>query len=133
MSTEFHTVNGPCSNLVPSGPGYEGISLANQVCPIVGAEPGQENVVGQRYVGLSFGYEFGHVWRVSIFNKETLSSWTNRAPELCNLVCLWCILHSLSPLFHRIQHLSLELHVRYTVQARIKVRRNSRSSYGRWK
>ncbi|KXN81251.1 Brefeldin A resistance protein [Leucoagaricus sp. SymC.cos] len=63
MSTEFHTINGPCSNLVPSGAGYEGISIANQVCPIVGAQPGQLDVVGAQYVLLSFGYEFGHVWR----------------------------------------------------------------------
>lgn len=66
MTNEFHTLNGVCSSLVPSGPGYEGTSIANQVCPIVGAEPGQSNVSGQRYVDLSFGYEFGHLWRVRV-------------------------------------------------------------------
>ncbi|KAJ3555176.1 hypothetical protein NP233_g12270 [Leucocoprinus birnbaumii] len=63
ITTEFHTLNGPCSNLVPSGPGYETVSIANQVCPVVGAEPGQRNVNGERYINLSFGYSFGHVWR----------------------------------------------------------------------
>lgn len=102
MTTEFHTLNGPCSSLVPSGPGYESVSLANQVCSIVGAEPGQEDVIGQRYVELSFDYEFGHVWRVSIFSKIGIFNRTKCAPELRNLVRFWCILHSLSSLFYRV-------------------------------
>ncbi|KAF5350668.1 hypothetical protein D9756_008520 [Leucocoprinus leucothites] len=63
ITNEFHTLNGPCSNLVPSGPGYESILIANQVCPVVGAEPGQSNVAGERYISLSFGYSFSHIWR----------------------------------------------------------------------
>ncbi|KAF9445670.1 pleiotropic drug resistance ABC transporter [Macrolepiota fuliginosa MF-IS2] len=63
MANEFHTLHGPCSNPVPSGPGYENISVSNQVCPVVGAEAGQLTVSGQRYIELSFGYSFGHVWR----------------------------------------------------------------------
>ena len=64
MTNEFSTLNGVCSNLVPSGPGYEGISLANQVCPIVGAQPGQDRVNGNRYVELSFEYYLSKLWRV---------------------------------------------------------------------
>ncbi|RXW18211.1 hypothetical protein EST38_g7644 [Candolleomyces aberdarensis] len=63
MTNEFSTLNGICSNLVPSGPGYEGISLANQVCPIVGALPGQDRVNGNRYVELSFEYYHKNMWR----------------------------------------------------------------------
>ncbi|KAH9022163.1 pleiotropic drug resistance ABC transporter [Lactarius pseudohatsudake] len=39
ISNEFHTLNGTCSNLVPSGTGYENVSLANQVCGTVGSIP----------------------------------------------------------------------------------------------
>ncbi|XP_006455063.1 hypothetical protein AGABI2DRAFT_121012 [Agaricus bisporus var. bisporus H97] len=71
MANEFRTLNGQCSSLVPSGPGYEGISLINQVCPIVGAEAGQSTVSGERYVSESFGYEFGQIWR----NYAILCAW----------------------------------------------------------
>ncbi|QID82919.1 ATP-binding cassette multidrug transporter pdr12 [Saccharomyces pastorianus] len=37
VSTEFHHREMLCSALVPSGPGYEGISIANQVCDAAGA------------------------------------------------------------------------------------------------
>ncbi|KAF8624325.1 hypothetical protein AX17_007154 [Amanita inopinata Kibby_2008] len=59
---EFHTLNGICSTLVPSGPGYEGISLSNQVCTTVGSLPGQDRVDGNRFVNLSFGYSYSHLW-----------------------------------------------------------------------
>ena len=64
MTNEFHTLDGLCSTLVPSGPGYEGISLRNQVCTIVGSQPGQDTVSGSTYVRLSFDYSIGHLWRV---------------------------------------------------------------------
>ncbi|KAF9484261.1 pleiotropic drug resistance ABC transporter [Pholiota conissans] len=63
MSNEFHDLEGTCSNLVPSGPGYENVSLANQVCAVVGAEAGQATVSGSAYIGLSFGYYFSDLWR----------------------------------------------------------------------
>lgn len=67
MTNEFHTLNGVCSTLVPSGPGYEGISLANQVCTVLGSEPGQATVSGSAYLALSFGYFFQNLWRVRVF------------------------------------------------------------------
>ncbi|KAF9555496.1 pleiotropic drug resistance ABC transporter [Agrocybe pediades] len=63
MVNEFHTLDGTCSTLVPSGPGYAGVSLANQVCTVVGSEPGRDTVQGERYVSLSFGYSYSHLWR----------------------------------------------------------------------
>ena len=66
MTNEFRTVNGTCNNLVPQGPGYEGVSLSNQVCTTVGALPGQPTVQGSRFVELSFGYSYNHLWRVSL-------------------------------------------------------------------
>lgn len=63
LTNEFHTLNGTCSQLVPSGDGYENVSLANQVCTTVGSLPGQANVDGNRWAQLSYGYSHSHVWR----------------------------------------------------------------------
>ena len=64
MTNEFRTLNLDCSSLVPQGPGYENITLENQVCPVVGAVSGQTTVNGLRYLKLSFNYEWSHMWRV---------------------------------------------------------------------
>lgn len=65
MVNEFHTLNGDCASLVPQGPGYENITLANQVCTTVGSQSGQSFVNGMRYIVMSFGYSYSHLWRVS--------------------------------------------------------------------
>lgn len=64
MTNEFSTLNLECSNLVPQGPGYENITLENQVCAVVGAVPGQTTVNGLRYLKLSYDHEWDHIWRV---------------------------------------------------------------------
>jgi len=56
-------LQGACSSLVPSGTGYEGVSIQNQACPVVGAIPGQAYVDGSRYVYLAFDYAYSHTWR----------------------------------------------------------------------
>lgn len=66
MVNEFHTLDGACANLIPQGPGYEGISLTNQVCGSVGALPGESTVNGSRFLSLSYGYTYSELWRVSI-------------------------------------------------------------------
>ncbi|KAF9650879.1 pleiotropic drug resistance ABC transporter [Thelephora ganbajun] len=63
LTNEFRTLQGTCSTLVPSGAGYEGTSIQNQACPVVGAIPGQSHVDGNRYVSLSFEYTYSHTWR----------------------------------------------------------------------
>ncbi|KAH6877437.1 pleiotropic drug resistance ABC transporter [Coprinopsis sp. MPI-PUGE-AT-0042] len=63
MANEFHALDGACASLVPSGPGYEGVSVANQVCPVVGGEAGQPTVNGDTYLMLSYGYMYNHLWR----------------------------------------------------------------------
>ncbi|KAG6842900.1 hypothetical protein H0H93_002993, partial [Arthromyces matolae] len=63
VANEFHTLDGTCSNLVPQGPGYEGVSLSNQVCTTVGAVPGQSTVNGNTFIQLSYGYSYSNVWR----------------------------------------------------------------------
>ncbi|KAG1763106.1 ABC-2 type transporter-domain-containing protein [Suillus occidentalis] len=63
LMNEFHSLNGTCSMLVPSGPGYENISLANQVCATVGAQPGQNFVDGNLFAELSYEYYYSNLWR----------------------------------------------------------------------
>ncbi|KIJ14869.1 hypothetical protein PAXINDRAFT_169539 [Paxillus involutus ATCC 200175] len=63
LVNEFHTLNGTCTTLVPQGPGYENITLANQVCTAVGSQPGLATVDGNAYVSLSFGYEYSNLWK----------------------------------------------------------------------
>ncbi|KAF8598979.1 pleiotropic drug resistance ABC transporter [Ceratobasidium sp. AG-I] len=60
---EFHGLKGECSMFAPSGPGYQGVSIANQVCTTVGATAGQSIVDGDTFVELSFGYSYDNLWR----------------------------------------------------------------------
>ncbi|KAH8118882.1 ABC-2 type transporter-domain-containing protein [Phellopilus nigrolimitatus] len=62
LVNEFHTLDGTCATLVPQGPGYENISLANQVCTSVGSVAGQSTVNGNTFVELSYGYSYSHLW-----------------------------------------------------------------------
>ncbi|KAG5727434.1 Brefeldin A resistance protein [Termitomyces sp. T112] len=62
LTNEFRTLNARCSTLVPSGPGYENVLLANQVCTTVGSIPGSEYVDGARYALLSFSFSYSHTW-----------------------------------------------------------------------
>lgn len=63
MVVEFHGRKALCTTLVPSGPGYEHVSVSNQVCAVTGARPGQLYVSGDDYVELSFSYSYSHLWR----------------------------------------------------------------------
>ncbi|KAG0700795.1 ABC-2 type transporter-domain-containing protein [Suillus ampliporus] len=63
LTNEFHTLNGTCTTLVPQGPGYENISLANQVCTTVGSLPGMTTVDGNTFVNLSYGYSYSDLWK----------------------------------------------------------------------
>ncbi|KIP01968.1 hypothetical protein PHLGIDRAFT_130987 [Phlebiopsis gigantea 11061_1 CR5-6] len=63
LTNEFNTLDGECSALIPQGPGYENITLANQVCTTVGSVSGQATVNGSRYLALSFRYSHTHLWR----------------------------------------------------------------------
>jgi len=55
LANEFRRLNVPCAQLAPSGPGYQGISSANQVCTIAGSAPGQTTVIGLEYLRSNFG------------------------------------------------------------------------------
>ena len=43
LSNEFHTIDTPWAALVPQGPSYEKVTLANQVCTTVGSVSGRLN------------------------------------------------------------------------------------------
>jgi ATP-binding cassette subfamily G (WHITE) protein 2 (SNQ2) len=64
MVNEFHTLNGTCTMLVPSGFGYENATLANQVCSTTGSQPGMATVPGDAYMSVSFDYSYSNLWRV---------------------------------------------------------------------
>ncbi|KAJ6552975.1 pleiotropic drug resistance ABC transporter [Mycena capillaripes] len=63
MANEFRTINGTCSTLIPQGPSYESVSIANQACSTVGALPGQNFVDGSRFIKLSFDYSYSNTWK----------------------------------------------------------------------
>lgn len=67
LTNEFHTLKGTCSTLVPSGVGYENVSLQNQVCTTLGSVAGQSIVDGATYAELSYGYTYSHTWRVCVY------------------------------------------------------------------
>ncbi|GAA5925123.1 hypothetical protein JCM10213_000539 [Rhodosporidiobolus nylandii] len=64
LTNEFRNLNVPCVSLVPQGPGYAGVDIANQVCSgTAGATAGSAIVNGLRYCEANFGYKWSHTWR----------------------------------------------------------------------
>lgn len=63
MVNEFHGREFPCASFVPSGPGYENVSLEQKVCSTIGAAPGSDVVQGTDFIRASLGYENSHRWR----------------------------------------------------------------------
>lgn len=61
MTNEFRNLEViPCVGVVPTGPGYENVSTANQVCTITGSVPGQTTINGLRYLSVNYGYEYAN-------------------------------------------------------------------------
>ncbi|KAG1721060.1 CDR ABC transporter-domain-containing protein [Suillus lakei] len=63
LMNKFDTLNSTCSMLIPSGPAYLNISLADQVCATVGAQLGQNFVDGNLIMELSYDYYHSNLWR----------------------------------------------------------------------
>ncbi|KAK7206452.1 ABC-2 type transporter-domain-containing protein [Myxozyma melibiosi] len=63
MINEFRHRQFPCSSMIPSGPGYEDVPADAQICSVVGAVAGRDYVEGNDYIGQSFKYTNGHLWR----------------------------------------------------------------------
>ncbi|KAH7142903.1 ABC-2 type transporter-domain-containing protein [Dactylonectria estremocensis] len=53
----------PCSDLVPSGPGYSSLVSRQSVCNVAGSVPGQLYVEGESYLRSAFQFENTHRWR----------------------------------------------------------------------
>ena len=94
MVNEFHTIDAECAVLVPQGPGYENIPLANKVCTTVGSVPGSSTVNGNNYIELSYSYTYGHLWRVSAVAPVALHV------THASLLELWCTLRFRCRLHH---------------------------------
>lgn len=60
---EFHGREFPCTALIPSGPGYNDVSLDQRACAVQGAVPGATSVSGTAFVRTAYGYEFANRWR----------------------------------------------------------------------
>ncbi|KIX02715.1 uncharacterized protein Z518_08657 [Rhinocladiella mackenziei CBS 650.93] len=60
---EFHGRDFPCSNVIPAYPGFSTGSSNTFVCGEKGAIPGELFVNGDRYLEVSYGYQYAHLWR----------------------------------------------------------------------
>lgn len=56
MVNEFSGRQYQCTQIVPSGPGYEGASGTSQICSVQGAEPGSLLVDGNAYINTAYQY-----------------------------------------------------------------------------
>ncbi|KAF4470632.1 ABC-2 type transporter [Fusarium albosuccineum] len=52
-----------CSDLVPSGPGYDSVHGSTTVCSVAGSVPGESTVDGEAYLRIAFNFMARHKWR----------------------------------------------------------------------
>ncbi|KAK7677291.1 ABC_PDR_domain2 protein [Cerrena zonata] len=62
IANEFHGRDFPCSQYVPTGPGYP-TSGDHFICSVVGSNPGDSKVNGDNYINTAFKYYNHHKWR----------------------------------------------------------------------
>lgn len=63
MINEFSHRKWPCSQYIPSGPGYENVNAFSKACNGRGSVPGQNYIDGDAYLNTSFQYYRSHLWR----------------------------------------------------------------------
>ncbi|KAL4942605.1 hypothetical protein BDV06DRAFT_235334 [Aspergillus oleicola] len=63
VTNELHGRQFPCTSFIPSGPGYEDVSLNERTCSVAGAVAGSSEVSGDMYAAASYEYDYAHVWR----------------------------------------------------------------------
>lgn len=63
MINEFHGRKIPCSQFVPTGPGYLNVTPDQRICSTTGAAAGADFVDGDTYLRINFKYEYSHLWR----------------------------------------------------------------------
>lgn len=64
---------------MPSGLGYENVTIANQVCTTIGSVQGSATVDGNAYLAASYGYSYSNIWRVSAYHLTYHKGSTNNA------------------------------------------------------
>lgn len=52
-----------CTEVVPSGPGYEGVPTEGQSCAALGSEPGSLEVSGTAYIQTMYEADLSNKWR----------------------------------------------------------------------
>lgn len=89
LTNEFRKLNVPCATLVPAGPSYPAIAVANQACAgTQGSTPGSAIVIGSQYMEQNFGYKWSHTWRNFGFVSLSSPSDLPFSPVLSFLVSL---------------------------------------------
>lgn len=63
LINEFHNREFPCTNFVPTGPGYGDIAPDQRVCTTIGSKSGLPFVNGDDYINTAFSYYHSHLWR----------------------------------------------------------------------
>jgi len=63
MINEFYGRTFTCSTVIPSGPGYAGVTGLQHVCDAVGSVAGSLNVAGAAFIEGSYQYQHAHKWR----------------------------------------------------------------------
>lgn len=62
MANEFHGREMVCDAFVPSGLGYENITLLNKVCMASGSKAGSATVIGDDYISIAYSYFWKNAW-----------------------------------------------------------------------
>lgn len=63
MINEFSGRQFECTQLVPSGPGYENVGPMQQACNAVGSSLGSRSIDGGVYIASAYQYVHSHKWR----------------------------------------------------------------------
>lgn len=63
MVNEFHGVEFPCAQYIPSGPAYQNVTGTERVCASVGSVPGAATVLGDSFLKNNYNYMNKHKWR----------------------------------------------------------------------
>ncbi|OJJ46232.1 hypothetical protein ASPZODRAFT_133248 [Penicilliopsis zonata CBS 506.65] len=63
MINEFSERRFPCSQYIPSGPGYENVPADSRICNGDGAVAGESYIDGDKYINTAFQYYRSHLWR----------------------------------------------------------------------
>ncbi|CCK68828.1 ATP-binding cassette multidrug transporter PDR5 KNAG_0B03870 [Huiozyma naganishii CBS 8797] len=63
MINEFHDVRYPCSQYIPAGPAYVNATGTDRICASRGAIPGNDYILGDDFINISYDYWHSHKWR----------------------------------------------------------------------